>query len=102
MERTNVEGSKLCPKCGTLIKPPGESGGRPRRWCSPGCKQSTEQEMRRVGQVLKRLELDKVWKQRHGRAGGIERIDELIVEQQRRYDFLAGVPSVTNDGEETK
>jgi hypothetical protein len=49
--------------------------------------------MRRVGQVLKRLELDRVWHLRHGRDRGIERIDELIAEQQARYDRLAGVPS---------
>jgi hypothetical protein len=53
--------------------------------------------MRRVGQVLKRLELDRVWQLRHGHDGGIERIDELIAEQQQRYDRLAGVPERADD-----
>jgi hypothetical protein len=48
--------------------------------------------MRRIHQVLKRLELDKVWHLRHGHDRGIERIDELIAERQREYDHLAGVP----------
>jgi hypothetical protein len=49
--------------------------------------------MRRINLVIKRLELDKVWQQRHGRNDArVERIDELIAERQKAYDRLAGVP----------
>lgn len=49
--------------------------------------------MRRLHLVMKRLELDKAWQQRHtNHPATIERIDELIAERQREYDRLAGVP----------
>jgi hypothetical protein len=83
--------SKDCPKCGTPLEPPGDSGGRPRRWCSPGCQRSGEAEMRRINSLLKHLELNKSRLQCHGPALGIERIDEVIAEWQRKYDQLAGV-----------
>ena len=51
--------------------------------------------MRRINLVLKRLELDKVWQQRHSNhAATIARIDQLIAERQREYDRLAGCPQV--------
>jgi hypothetical protein len=85
--------TELCPYCGRDIQPPDVQGGRPRRWCSAGCKRSGEAKMRRINLVLKRLELDKVWQERHGRhAATIERIDAQIAEQQACYDHLAGVP----------
>ncbi len=49
--------------------------------------------MRRIHAVLKRLELDRVWQQRHSRhEATIARIDELIRERREAYDRLAGVP----------
>lgn len=86
-----------CPYCGRDIQPPDVQGGRPRRWCSAGCQRSGEAKMRRINLVLKRLELDKAWQQRHtNHAATIERIDAQIAEQQARYDHLAGVPERTS------
>jgi hypothetical protein len=49
--------------------------------------------MRRIHLVLKRLELDKAWYQRHSQGeAAIERIDEVIATWQKAYDRLAGVP----------
>jgi hypothetical protein len=87
------EMTELCPYCGREIPPPGVRGGRPRRWCSAGCQRAGEAQMRRINLVLKRLELDKAWQQRHSRhTATIELIDAQIAEQQARYDRLAGVP----------
>lgn len=80
-----------CPKCGSPLDPPGASGGRPRRWCSRGCQRSGEAEMRRINNLLKRLELDKARLQQHGLAKGLEKLDPVIAEWQRKYDHLAGV-----------
>jgi hypothetical protein len=87
------EMTELCPYCGREIPPPGVRGGRPRRWCSAGCQRAGEAQMCRINLVLKRLELDKAWQQRHSRhTATIELIDAQIAEQQARYDRLAGVP----------
>jgi hypothetical protein len=87
---------ELCPSCDRDIQPPDAQGGRPRRWCSPGCQRSGEARMRRIHAVLKRLELDKAHHQRYGpeshRDAAIERIDEVIATWQEAYDRLAGVP----------
>jgi len=91
-----------CPKCGTPLEPPGTSGGRPRRWCSPGCQRAGEAQMRRLHRVLVRLELDKALQQRHSNhPATIERIDEQIAERKREYDHLAGCPQV-KERRETK
>ncbi len=93
-----MDSDSKCPKCGNPLKPPGTSGGRPRRWCSPGCQRSGEAQMRRINLVLKRLELDKAWHQRHSNhPATIERIDATIAERQRAYDHLAGVPKRGDD-----
>ena len=87
-----------CPKCGIPLEPPGVSGGRPRRWCSAGCQRAGEAQMRIIHAVIKRLELDKTWQQRHSRhVATIEQIDELIAERRREYDRLAGVPERGDD-----
>jgi hypothetical protein len=53
--------------------------------------------MRRINLMLKSLERDKAWQQRHtGHTVTIERIDAQIAEQQAQYDRLAGVPEVTS------
>ena len=85
-----MEDSKLCPKCGTRLEPPGDSGGRPRRWCSPGCQRSGEAEMRRVNQVLRKLEKDKSWRQVHSPTRDTSQFDAVIAEWQQKYDRLAG------------
>jgi hypothetical protein len=91
-----MEMDSRCPKCDTPLEPPGTPGGRPRRWCSAGCQRSGEAEMRRINLVLKRLELDKAWQQRHSNhPATIERIDAVIAEWQQQYDHLAGVPERT-------
>ena len=90
-----VESSK-CPKCGINLVPPGSSGGRPRRWCTPGCQRSGEAEMRRMNHVLRNLERKRSWSQIH-QGGGTVRIDEVIAEWQRKYDSLAGVPERGDD-----
>ena len=79
-----------CPKCGTPLEPPGSNGGRPRRWCSPGCQRSGESEMRRIHSVLRDLSRKKSFSQIHGY--GTEQIDAVMAEWQRAYDHLAGVP----------
>ena len=82
-----------CPKCGTPLEPPGSSGGRPRRWCSPGCQRSGESEMRRIHSVLRDLGSKKSFAQVNGhRTEHIEHIDAVMTEWQRKYDRLAGVP----------
>jgi hypothetical protein len=91
-----MDSSSKCPHCDNPLDPPGTQGGRPRRWCSAGCQRSGEAEMRRLHRVLVRLELDKVWQQRHGRPAMIERIDEQIAERKRAYDRLAGVAERTS------
>ena len=84
---------KVCPNCLNDIQPPDAQGGRPRRWCSPGCQRSGEEQMRRLHRVLVRLELDKALQQRHSNhRETIERIDEQIADRKREYDRLAGVP----------
>ena len=98
-----MEMDSKCPNCDRDIQPPDTQGGRPRRWCSAGCQRSGEARMRRINLVLKRLELDKVWQQRHSHHPAmIERIDELIAERQRQYDHLAGCPQVRNERKQTK
>jgi hypothetical protein len=84
-----VESGK-CPKCGIPLEPPGSSGGRPRRWCTPGCQRCGEAEMRRINHVLRHLGRQKSWQQLQCRP--TERLDEVIAEWQRAYDQLAGVP----------
>jgi hypothetical protein len=93
--------TELCPKCGTPLEPPGTPGGRPRRWCSPGCQRSGEAQMRRINLVLKRMELDKARQQRYGpgshRDAAILQLDAVIAEWQKAYDRLAGVPERGSD-----
>ena len=49
--------------------------------------------MRRINLLLKRLEFDKAWEERHNHnSASIEHIDAQIAEQQKRFDHLAGVP----------
>jgi hypothetical protein len=87
-----------CPNCLTALERPGESRGRPRRWCSDGCKRSGEGKMRRLHQALKALDRDKVRQLRHSNhAATIARIDELIEERQREYDRLAGAAPVDDE-----
>jgi hypothetical protein len=82
--------TELCPHCGCDIQPPDTQGGRPRRWCSPGCQRSGEARMRRINGLLKRLEGKKSWNQLHGHDS--TRYDEVIAEWQQQYDHLAGCP----------
>lgn len=85
--------SKLCPKCGAALEPPGSSGGRPRRWCSDSCQRSGEAKMRRIGQVLRNLEKDRAWHKVHSsHAPTLARFDAEIATQQACYDRLAGCP----------
>lgn len=86
-----------CPKCDRPLEPPGSSGGRPRRWCSPGCQRSGEAEMRRINHVLRQLGRKKSWNQLHGH--GTTQVDAVMAEWQRAYDRLAGVPAVNEKGE---
>jgi hypothetical protein len=90
----DVDYSK-CPKCGTPLEPPGTSGGRPRRWCSPGCQRSGEAEMRRINGVLRDLGRKKSWRQINGY--DTEQIDEVMAGWQCLYDRLAGVPERGDD-----
>jgi hypothetical protein len=86
----------VCPYCGRNVEPPGVQGGRPRRWCSSGCRVAGEAKRRRVGQVLRRLEKDRAWHRVHwNHAATIERLDAQIAEQQAEFDRLAGVPERT-------
>jgi hypothetical protein len=79
-----------CVKCGTSLEGPGERGGRPSRFCSEGCKTSTEAEMRRLTVVLRKFEVERGHCLIHG--GTPERTDRVIAELQARFDHLAGVP----------
>jgi hypothetical protein len=83
----------LCPYCGRDIQPPDVQGGRPRRWCSAGCQRAGEAKMRRINQLLRRLERDRAWCQVHGynSAKLVAQFDAQIAEQQAAYDRLAGV-----------
>jgi hypothetical protein len=84
---------ELCPNCDRDIQPPDAQGGRPRRWCSPGCQRSGEAKMRRANQLLRRLEKDRAWHQLHGfNSPKLAEFDAQIAEQQTRFDHLAGVP----------
>src|SRR5689334_9707843 len=81
-----------CPNCGREIQPPGPFGGRPRRWCSAGCQRSGEAKMRRVNQVLRRLDKDRAWYQVLGYCSEtVAKFDTQIAEEQAIYDHLAGV-----------
>jgi hypothetical protein len=77
-----------CVKCGTELDPPGPEGGRPSRFCSEGCKISTEAEMRRINVLLRKLEeglaVDRI-------NGFTSERSEVIADLQARYDQLAGV-----------
>jgi hypothetical protein len=84
-----MEPSK-CPKCDAVLDPPGESGGRPRRWCSTGCQRSGEAQMRRLNLDLKHLEGRRTWCQLVGE--DTTQLDAVIAERQAEYDRLAGVP----------
>jgi hypothetical protein len=77
-----------CRKCGSEIDHP--EGGRPSRWCGPGCALSGEAEMRRVNQLLKVLENGLAV----DRLNGLDtaRREQIISELQAKYDHLAGVP----------
>ena len=89
--------TELCPNCDRQIEPPGSQGGRPRRWCSAGCQRSGEAKMRRLHQVLKRLERDRAWYLVHGRSNAYtEKIDAQIAVEQQKFDHLAGVPERTS------
>jgi hypothetical protein len=46
----------------------------------------------RCNPVLKKLELDKAWQQRHMPTRDTTQFDAVIAEWQRKYDRLAGVP----------
>ena len=58
--------------------------------------------MRRINQVLRRLERDRVWHQMHFFGSGsaklarLAKFDEQIAEAQARYDRLAGVAERTS------
>lgn len=43
-----------CRKCGRVVDQP--SRGRPKRFCSAGCRRSSELEVRRLDQAIARLE----------------------------------------------
>jgi hypothetical protein len=102
LNSTDPEGSEsqmTCRKCGGPV----ESGGmgRPRRWCSDGCRKSAGLEVRRIGRRLERVE-DQLprWRAavergRHPQGGSLtharERLADLVAlrdEDERRLRHL--------------
>lgn len=81
-----------CVKCQTPLKS-GRQGGRSSRFCSEGCKISSEAEMRRLAFLLRKFEEGaNVERLRPGGKVSPERqrvIDDLLA----RFDALAGVPN---------
>ena len=77
-----------CRKCGTPIDHP--EGGRPSRWCGPGCKLSGEAEMRRVNQLLKVFETGLAVDRLNGY--DTTHREEIVSGLQARYDHLSGCP----------
>jgi hypothetical protein len=83
-----------CPKCGTSLKPPGHSGGRPKRWCSEGCRRSGESEMRILHCEMKNLQRRRsdylLRSQYLDPSKQVEKVDALIADLRAKYDQLAG------------
>ena len=85
-----------CVKCGFELHR--GDRGRPSRFCSEGCRTSTEAEMRRLSSNLKALELRRAGLIYGPHAEEARRsLDGLIAEMQARYDHLAGVPQQRNE-----
>jgi hypothetical protein len=53
--------------------------------------------MRRINQVLRKLQRDKSWQQVHMPTRDTTKFDAVIAEWQRKYDRLAGVPERGDD-----
>lgn len=86
-----------CVKCNRPITR-SERGGRPSRFCSTGCKTSSEAEMRRINANLRALELKRAAMVFGPDAEATRRtFDPSIAELQARYDHLAGVPQRDED-----
>ncbi len=89
-----------CVKCGVGLERGGR--GRPSRFCSEGCKTSTEAEMRRLNTNLRAMELRRAGLVYGPDAEEARRsCDGQIATMQARYDHLAGVvpaSSTTTEG----
>ncbi|SKY52346.1 Uncharacterised protein [Mycobacteroides abscessus subsp. massiliense] len=72
--------------------------GRPSRFCSDGCKASTEAEMRRVNVHLRKAEERRNLALLHNMPTANH--DRVIADLQTRYDHLAGVPAAEADNNE--
>ena len=65
-----------CIKCGHEI-PPHAGPGRPRRYCSTGCRRAMEYELRRLQRALENVEERQRWDR-------INRQENPALEQERR------------------
>lgn len=54
-----VSGGRACAKCGRPVVSSGV--GRPRAYCSEGCRRAAEYELRRVERALEKVEAELTW-----------------------------------------
>lgn len=76
----------VCSYCGAHRN---QKAGRPSQWCSPACKSAGEAEIRRLGNVLGKLELGRAEDRLNDRP--TERRDVALSEVRARLDRLYGV-----------
>jgi hypothetical protein len=76
---------RTCRKCGANVPETGEPG-RPRRWCSDGCRKAAGLEVRRIGRRLERAEDElprwraAVERGRHPQGGSLLRAREVLAD----------------------